>query len=426
MSAMRTLRKFITATIVLSLFAACADRGAEHRAEEAPQPPAQAEISQPPLQEEDGEYSEYPPAHIPDGRSLIFVQQTTGVDDGVARLVRSMRENGLPFHQTQGAEQGLIAQHDVVLLKINAQWAERGGTNTDLIRGVIQAVLEHPDGFSGEIIVADNGQAQFGSAGAGGSLDWPSNNAVDVTQSVMRVVGDFREQGYRVTGVLWDNFTRTRVSEFSEGDYTDGFVVEDERRATGLEISYPKFTTEFGTHVSFREGIWNPDTGSYERQRLKVINMPVLKSHQWLQVTGVVKNYMGVPSDMLTGGRAHRSVATGGMGTMMAHTRMPVLNILDMIWIGTERGPANPHSQATQTNLIAASTDPIALDYWATRHVLIPAAEQRPGARTVQMDPAGDYPGTFGHWLRLSKYELHSAGYNATMDESYMRIIGWE
>ncbi|MCL2857259.1 MAG: DUF362 domain-containing protein [Oscillospiraceae bacterium] len=421
---LKLIGKLAVLAIMAALtFSACGNGSAQPQQAELPTPPT------PTLQQEtltvpaeDPEPS--PPPEDLIGLSLIFVEQTTGVDDGVERLVHSMEQGGQPFYRTQASPHGLFGSDDVVLLKINAQWDERGGTNTDLIRGVAQAILDHPEGFTGEVVIADNGQAQFGSARTGGSLNWTNNNAEDPAQSVMSVAGDFQSQGYQVTGVLWDTFTRVRVGEFNEGDYTDGFVVEDYVHSTGLEISYPKFTTEFGTQISFREGIWDSTSSSYDSERLRIINMPVLKHHGWFQVTGAVKNYMGTPSDMLTGGRAHLSTGTGGMGTQMAHTRMPALNIMDMIWIGTERGPSNPNYRATRTDLIAASTDAVALDYWTTRYVLIPAAEQRLGSRPTQMNPAGDYPGTFGHWLRLSKYEILAAGYHATMDPEYMRVIG--
>ena len=357
--------------------------------------------------------------------STVFVESTDGTDGGVQRLIRSMQNHGLNFYQTQAAPYGLIASGDVVILKINAQWDQRGGTNTDVIRGVIQEILNHPEGFTGEIIVADNGQAQFGSFNRGGSLEWALNNAIDQSQSTMDVIRSFQAMGHRVTGVLWDEFTTVRVQEFSAGDMRDGFIVEDEVRSTGIAISYPKFTTEFGTHVSFRYGIWNPATRTYNSEILKVINMPVLKSHFLLQVTAAVKNYMGVPSDQLTRGRgrAHDSVFTGGMGTLMVYTRMPVLNITDMIWVGPDRGPRVNFNAAVQINKIAASTDAFALDYWTTRYVLMPEAARVPGGRAPAMNPAGTEPGTFGHWMRLSMAELHRAGLPATMNPAEMLIV---
>ena len=357
------------------------------------------------------------------GKTLIFVEDTDGTDDGMFRLIDAMQNQGIYYYQTAQTPDGLIARDDVVLLQINCQWAERGGTNTDLIRAVIEATLAHPEGFTGEIIVADNGQAQYGSERRGGNLHWRNSNSTDRTQSTMDVIRAFQAQNNRVTGVLWDEFTTVRVSEFSSGDSTDGFVVEDVIQDTGLEISYPKFTTEYGTHVSFKEGIWNADIGAYDGEKLKVINMPVLKSHGLFQVTGAVKGYMGTTSDKLTRTRAHHSIGAGGMGTQMAGTRMPVLNIMDMIWIGPDRGPSVSYSAAVQINKIAASTDPVALDYWTSKYILIPEVEKLPGNRAAAMSPDGTEPGTFGHWLRLSMDELHKAGFPATMDESQMLVF---
>jgi len=217
------------------------------------------------------------------------------------------------------------------------------------------------------------------------------------------------------------------VKEFEDGDEADGFVVEDGAYGTGMIVSYPKFTTKFGTQVSFKRGLWRE--GAYDSVRLKVINLPVLKAHGQYAVTGAVKAYMGVPSNALTRMAAHHSVGEGGLGTLMAHTRMPALNILDMIYIMPEAGPAAPYERAVQKNMIAASTDPIALDYWASKNVLLPAAKAAGSRRAAVMspdfDPAllgqapattlsqkapGYAPGTFGYWLKLTWRELAAAG----------------
>ncbi len=105
------------------------------------------------------------------GYSDIFVVQgTTGADGGFQRLVEIMSKGGLPFYS-------LVGPRDVVIIKVNSQWDERGGTNTDLVRAIIESILKHPRGFDGEIVIADNGQAQYGASGRGGSLDWKASNA---------------------------------------------------------------------------------------------------------------------------------------------------------------------------------------------------------------------------------------------------------
>jgi len=359
--------------------------------------------------------------------SSIFVENTDGTDDGIRKLFYSMQRQGIDFYKSEQlgfavSPSGLIAADDVIIIKINCQWAERGGTNTDLIRSVIEMIVNHPDGFTGEIIIADNGQAQYGSERRGGSLSWANANSADRRQSVMDVVRSFQAGGYRVTGVLWDDFTTVKVQEFASGDMRNGFVVEDTVRSTGAEISYAKFTTEFETHVSFKEGIWNAGTRTYQNEKLKLINMPVLKSHALYQVTGAVKAYMGTPSDRLTSGRSHNAIARGWMGTQMANTRMPVINIMDMIWIGADRGPSSSYATALQLNKVAASIDPFALDFWASKYILMPAVRQLPGGRAPAMNPESSASGTFGYWLRLSIEEVHKEGIWATMNESEISI----
>ncbi|MCL2530124.1 MAG: DUF362 domain-containing protein [Coriobacteriia bacterium] len=348
--------------------------------------------------------------------SVYVVRNTDGTDDGMQRLIKVMERNNASFYQSKALPEGLIAANDVVILKINCQWAERGGTNTDLIEAVALALAAHPDGFTGELIIADNGQAQYGTGGFGGSLDWSHTNAADKTRSPLDVVNSLRPQ-MNISGVLWDEFTMNQVAEFASGDNNNGFVLEDEPRHTGIVISYPKFTSEYGTRVSFKEGIWDSAKSSYDTSRLKVINLPVLKVHGGFQVTGAVKNYMGTTASRLTNQAAHNSVGKGGMGTQLAFTRMPTLNLMDMIWVGTRRGPHTRYDDADANNMIACSTDPVALDWWCAHNVLTPLVEAS-GSSTAKLNPDATEQGTFGYWLSLSADELLSAGHKANRGNS--------
>jgi hypothetical protein len=353
--------------------------------------------------------------------SQIFVMKgTDGTDGGFKRLIAVMEENGAPFYKTELSPGGIIAADDVVLLKINCQWAERGGTNTDLIRAVAEAVSEHPDGFTGEIVIADNGQKQYGSGGKGGNLDWEHANSQDHETSALDVVKSLKSV-VRISGYLWDDITLNRVDEFSEGDYDDGFVIEDKPLPCGIKLSYPKFTTEYDTKISFKNGVW--DGGEFDGERLKVINMPVLKSHIQYHATGAIKSYMGTTSDKLVDHTAHNSVGKGGMGAQMAGTRAPALNVMDMIWVGAALGPFTTYDTATQKNIVATSKDPVALDYWAVKHVLLPELETLVLSDTASVDPDIDTPGSFGYWLRLSAEALNAAGVLATTDEEQIIVF---
>ncbi len=365
--------------------------------------------------------------------SIFVVSGTSGNGSGITDLIDLMGKHGLLLYKlslsarNQGAV-GLLARDDTVIIKVNCQWDERGGTNTDLLRALVQAIVRHPDHFVGEIVIADNGQGTGrGVAGAGGSFNYNKNNAENISQSVQNVV-DSLSSSYHISTYLWDAITTSRVAEYSEGDEEDGYVIDTMRSPrTGAMVSYPKFKTKFGTFISFKRGIWDPRAKAYNNSRVKIINMPVLKSHSGFGVTGCVKHYMGVCSDKLTerlGASTHSTVGTGGMGTEMVGTRFPTLNIIDAIWINANpgKGPRTSYDVAVQTNVIAGSTDPVALDYWAAKHILLQASRNKGYNDTTSMDPDNLAERSFGRWLRLSMDEINRVGYQTTVDENHMNV----
>jgi len=362
---------------------------------------------------------------FPEASSIFAVAGTNGNDDALARLIELMNSHGLPFYSNDSSS-GVIGKNDVVIIKVNSQWDERGGTNSDLVRSLVQAILNHPQGFSGEVIIADNGQGQFGSTGHGGSLSYARNNAENISQSMQNVADSFPNQ--KVSTYLWDSITNNRVSEYADGDMADGYVLSDSPdENTKIAVTYPKFQTKYGTCISFKHGVWDATNGSYDSSRLKLLNVPVLKTHAIYGVTGCIKHFMGVVSDRLSrqaAGRAHDSVGYGGMGTEMAMTRFPDLNILDAIWINANpgRGPKTTYIEADRAGIIAASIDPVALDYWAAKNILMPAARQKGFSDLESMDPDNPSPDSFGDWLHLSSVEILKAGHPGTASEKNMNV----
>ncbi len=83
---------------------------------------------------------------------------------------------------------------------------------------------------------------------------------------------------YAVSAYDWQTIYTIQVDEYSDGDMTDGYWRNSTADPdTGVYVSYPKFQSEQGTYISFKHGIWN---GATYEDRLKVINLPVLKSHE--------------------------------------------------------------------------------------------------------------------------------------------------
>jgi len=363
-----------------------------------------------------------------DSSDLFFVERASGVngslDMAMSTLLGMMENQDLHFFKTTTYPEGLFGKDDVVVIKINNKRPQTAGTNTDVVKALIKQIMVHPEGFTGEIVVADNGQGT-------GSFDWSENNAFDHSQSIQDVLDLF--SGYKVSAWQWDSIRTTAVGEYSQGDLSDGYVVNSTKNpTTNVYVSYPKFRTTYGTYISFKHGIWSTATSSYDSEKLKVINVPVLKSHLNYGVTGCVKNYMGVVTQVL-GTWSHSSVKWGGMGTVMTEARIPTLNVLDAIWVNanpypsSDAGPDCSYSQASFADVLGMSQDPVALEYWATKYVLVPAAIQRGYSDVSSIDP--DYePITSGlsesyhTYLERSMNELETAGYQVTMDEAEMNV----
>ena len=341
----------------------------------------------------------------------------------VSNLIDLMAQNGLDFYS-------IIQPNDVVLIKINEEWAERGGTDTDVLKQLIQAIVAHPQGFTGEIVVADNGQW-------GGSMDWSNSNAENHSQSTQQVADGF-VSSYEVSTYDWIPIRGKQVDEYSAGDLNDGYILNATTDPiTGIYVSYPKFRTAYGTYISFKYGIWNGQT--YEN-RLKVINLPVLKSHDAYGVTGAVKHYMGVQSQgegQAGLANGHSTVATGGMGTLIAETRMPSLNIICAIWANAIPcnyegcGPPTLYTTATRTNVLAASTDPVALDWWASKYILVQAAQAIGYSDTHTLNPestskTGVTGEALGNWLPKARDALLRAGIQVTTNEQQMNVVAIE
>ena len=295
---------------------------------------------------------------------------------GVETLLRSFSACEKKFYRSGSTENllagpdGIIRSNDVVVIKVNGQWCFRGATNTDVLRGVIQKIIEHPDGFSGEIVIIENGQWR-------GSFDCNQDegdegpgihaNALDHSQSFNAVVSMFSPY-VPISAYLLDNISAISVQE--DDHVTDGYVTFD-------PVTYPKITTPFGTRIDLKNGVWN---GSSYEDRLRLISIPVLKDHSGAWVTSALKLSYGILSMSLAPhgtGPYHYSELGIATGTVWTGVRRADIHIVDAIYSVTQGGPFSGtynEAIAPRTATLLASVDPVALDYIASKYILSPTS----------------------------------------------------
>lgn len=308
-------------------------------------------------------------------------------DDGVDALINLMAAQGTYFYKTAQQPEGIVGPDDVVVIKVNNQWNcssygannRRSHTNNDVVKGLIYRIVQHPEGFTGAVIVADNGQgaAKFDCA--------DHNNAEDARQSFQDVADAFVSQGYDVCTYAWDDIHTNFVSEYSSGDTESGYVLMQDGTPGVNQLSYPKFEATCGSRtyqISMRYGLWNGAT--YDNSRLKMINLPIVKRHTTAGATIAVKNYIGflttASSETRFGDRNTMhgffwGVWTGSdyglLGRQLALIRRADLNIVDAIWVNPE-SQGQYADEAVRDNILLAGTDPFAVDYYASAYVLVP------------------------------------------------------
>lgn len=118
-------------------------------------------------------------------------------DPAMDTLLAMMETQDIFLHKTVAHPSGIVGPDNIVIIKGNFQWTSRNTTSTDRIKGVIWQILNHPDGFSGEILVCDNVQE------IGTGINQQDNNSEDTDQSIPDVVSTFYAKGYPVYYLDW-------------------------------------------------------------------------------------------------------------------------------------------------------------------------------------------------------------------------------
>ena len=334
-------------------------------------------------------------------KSPVFRVDNCPVHDGQLRhvgvdaLLQLLSANGNKFYKTAKSGEltgpnGLIAADDVVILKVNAQWKCRGGTNTDMLRGLIHRILQHPDGFKGEVVIFENGQNRPASFD-GMHCDVNKTEYKPFPELEGKVmVNAEQEHLLTIDYLVGTVFAGKPVSSFLMDPHADTWIADDDHKTNGYRrvgelgtqcVSYPCFTTANGNRIELKKGRW---TGSAYAQNLKLIHCAVLKDHSGdIGMTGALKIVYGTLS-MSDGTSAKRHYVDLGSqcAKMWTNVRVPDLNILDCIWVSYGSMTVGkyyvsgcvgyPPSITSRQNILLAGHDPVAIDYHANKHIMLP------------------------------------------------------
>jgi uncharacterized protein (DUF362 family) len=319
-------------------------------------------------------------------------------------------ENITKVIDLMGGVEKLVGREDIVIIKPNVQWWKQGAPNLAALKAFVDLIMERSGGFNGEVVIAENchrGSTPWTSMSSG----WPhafERNSDIATVTNINELSRLLKERYRV------RFSTCHLTDVDAGNkrvfgprdgagyvYCDGtngvplLACENGENGPNRRVAimtYPIIKTDRGTIIDFKNGVW--EKGSYTGQPLRLINLSALNYHStFCGVTSSIKNYMGITdlsggSDPNAGGRLAKDyynfhsfsfnwsspgpvpgVLGSAIGTFMKTIRKADLNITTAEWVGISSRTDPP---VAHTKAVIASTDPVALDYHAAKHILFP------------------------------------------------------
>jgi hypothetical protein len=364
-----------------------------------------------------------------------------------------------------------IGDDDLVIIKVAAQWWNQGMTNVAGARRVIERVLARP-GFRGEIVVFENTHFRLADgSGLARAFTRPSERNVDVPgwttlgdlaaayrdHPRVSFVGLVDAAPSELAGDPWHDPEHTHGvyggdgrGPIGHGELRDGmrwdFARTFEKKRGWFEtsrtpLSWPVFRSpKSGLYIDLADGI-REATGAKTSRKLTWISLVTVNEHASTGITACCKSAMGVldmscgrfGTDPRTDG--YQSVhyfgnpeATWRMAGPLAHfareVRAPDLYIAIAEWVAVsppgfsdDEDPRLSAAAAQRAQTVVAGTDPVAIDYYCAKHVLMPIATSINAPARHMLDV--DHPDAKA--TRFLRYYREVAGHG-TMDEALITI----
>jgi hypothetical protein len=369
----------------------------------------------------------------------------------------------------------VVGEDDVVLVKVSAQWWNQGMTNVAAVKRLIEHILERP-GWKGEVIVFENVHFRLGD-GSPLARAWthPSERNVDLPgeQTMSSLVTHFARLKAPVSFVgLIDAGESSLAGEhwhdpshahgvyggdgrgpIAPGEDRDGYVWDFGaafrlRRSlidsAQTPLTWPVFTSPLsGLVVDFRDGLRRRQAGgtvAVSDRKLTWINMTTANEHESTGFTGAVKSPMGIV-DMSAGRlgsdrrvQDYQSVhhfgqplANWRMAGPLAHfstrVRHPDLYLTVAHWVAAKPRQGWPDDDAHDIRLeatsafparaLVAGTDPVAIDTWCVRNLLMPIGGASAAEHNLNDEKA--------KIVKFLRYWRQVAGWG-TLDESLVTV----
>lgn len=366
----------------------------------------------------------------------------------------------------------VVGATDLVILKVSAQWWNQGMTNVAAVKRTIEHILELPS-FRGEIVVFENTHFRLADgSGLARAFTRPSERNVDVpgwdklgdlvahfAGRPVGLVGLVDAGASNLSGHTWHDpghphgvYGGDGRGPLAPGEDRDGYHWDFDaafrlRRSwvdhAQTPLTWPRFTSPVsGLVVDLRRGILRREGGALSPvagRKLTFINMTTANEHASTGLTACCKSAMGLV-DMSAGyegtdprARGYQSVhyfgepraswrMAGPLADFARKVRAPDLYLTVAEWVAlTPAGGLPPGKDARleaasahHTRTVVAGTDPVAIDAWVARNLLMPIG----GAARNSYDL--DDPGS--HLVKFLRYyrQVYGAG---TLDPALVTVV---